>query len=1101
MYSIKIVLITLALVFASSVSIVVNVGASLVPQALLLSSQGVSGALSAGAIEGAHRTRAAVNDGLSGKGKTRPSLSYGDGRAGIHSHFDRPGYYQELSLKRLSSGEMTTVDSLRLLVVRVDFPDRRFDVSRHDSLHYANELRHLYEYFIGASRGRFELSWTIAPGIVHLGNDESYYGNDDEWNERMLEILGAVVDSLDAAIDFSDFDAFAVIHAGAGQETDFNGDSPGQIWSGFLDPNEIKELVADSLGVPGIPTNDIAAQDTFYVDNLIVWPEEASQDNMIFGSLGIFAYQIGLRLGMFSLFDSTPSGFPDSQGIGTFGLMGYGLYNANGFIPANPCAFHRYLMGWVNEVYIDSPSHVRLDDINSVDGDTSLVKVPVSATEYFLLSNRVEDKDFDGRFDFGDVNHNGIPEEEDTLLGAEFDYFLTTPTNPAGKTGSGLFIWHIDEAVIAKSLEEGSNPQNDRARKGVDIEEADGIQDLDRPGGEYAFGSYYDSFRYGNNDRFGVETNPSSANNNGVDTGIEIFNISAPGHTMEFDVDFKRRDAVARRSIAGRAEGFGMICADSDDDMVEELYLVADSAIVCRLNGAGDVDFGNSKIDTVLEVAKGDRLISTPVLEDIDGDGVLEVFDSSKKCILYARRLDGEPFAIDDDETPGELDFHCSITGPPTALNIDSDSSGEILVPCSDSDSTFLVATGSLHEWAAPTARRLSSEAARYYAASGTLVSDAVSVVEFLDRTKYEGVAFITEKNGACQMNFAYLVADEMPLDSLTVRSFELTAGFRPYNTVVLSSGDINGDGSDEIVFSGSNHNLVICDGNGVVSTIRLRGSKSSPAVLSDINGDGVLETLLLTGSYAYLFTGYGVLVDGWPVALPVSGSNMGGRPCSPLAVDVDGDGERDVLFDIDGDLFAYDYNGRQVRGWPLPGEVGNFSSASVLEGTSGSLYLFTLGTEPNVARRFSDSADSIRVSFIRRYELPDAETGDQDWRFFRHDRLGSGRQVASKLSLVTDRKIDEGSFVCYPNPASSGNINVRVLIFSSADIEVTILDVEGEKVFGSGARHVWSSGTAVPFETSIPLQRMSSGVYICTIRVRGEGWSWTGARKFAVVK
>ena len=47
------------------------------------------------------------------------------------------------------------------------------------------------------------------------------------------------------------------------------------------------------------------------------------------------------------------SGSPDSQGIGQFGLMGYGLFTAGGLVPAEPCAFNRMLMGWATPYEVD----------------------------------------------------------------------------------------------------------------------------------------------------------------------------------------------------------------------------------------------------------------------------------------------------------------------------------------------------------------------------------------------------------------------------------------------------------------------------------------------------------------------------------------------------------------------------------------------------------------------------------------------------------------------------------------------------------------------------------------------------------------------------
>ncbi|MCK4237466.1 MAG: hypothetical protein KAX38_10135, partial [Candidatus Krumholzibacteria bacterium] len=425
------------------------------------------------------------------------------------------GTYQRGAFLDLLEGRFTCVDSLSLLAVRVSFSDRDFnadvgDTVVYDSLYFANELRHLEEYFLGASCSRFILSWELSPGIVKLDRPEGYYGEDGVWEERVVELLMEVVQATDSLIDYSLYDALAIIHAGTGQETDFNGDSPEQLWSGFVDPGEMEEILADTLGTPGVPTDDSLGGEPYYVDNMMVWPEKSSQDGFPFGSLGVYAYQVGLRLGMIPLFDTTPSGFLDSQGIGSLGLMGYGLYNALGIVPAFPCAFHRYLMGWVEPLDISEDCNIRLKDINSFSPlDTSLVRIPVNATEYFMIANRVHDTNFNGRFDFGDVEPVReafrIPGNEDTLLGAEFDFFLTATTNPTWHeenpdsgfivkktiTGSGLMIWHIDETIIIRALESGRYPEDNPVLKGVDLEEADGIQDLDRPGGSYAFGSYY----------------------------------------------------------------------------------------------------------------------------------------------------------------------------------------------------------------------------------------------------------------------------------------------------------------------------------------------------------------------------------------------------------------------------------------------------------------------------------------------------------------------------------------------------------------------------------------------------------------------------------
>ncbi len=478
------------------------------------------------------------------------------------------GPYQRSSIEKLLRGASVPVDSLDVIVFMVDFADRSFSED-HDVAYVENELRHLREYYRGASRDVFHPRTTLYSATVTLSGNEGYYGADDLWKERMAELLIELVQKTDASVDFSQYDAFAIIHAGAGQETDFNGDSKYQIASGFVNPREMAEALEDTLGTPGVPTNDLAGGSAFQIDNLMVWPEESSQDGYTFGSLGLYAYQMGLRIGMLPLYDTTPDPYPDSQGIGNFDLMSYGIYNALGFVPAFPSAFNRYLMGWVEPVVVESDGAVRLADASSMSTlDTTLVKIPINASEYYLVENRVHDANFNGRFDFGDANGNGVPENDESLAGAEFDFFLTATTNirpdPVGVpdsviTGSGLMIYHVDEAALRRALETGRYPNDDRSWKGIDLEEADHVQDLDTPAGGFAYGSFYDSFRRGNNDRFGSATDPSTTDDAGVRTGIEISEISAAGHYMTFRTGFSPVMDIEERRVSG-----GHLAAEPD---------------------------------------------------------------------------------------------------------------------------------------------------------------------------------------------------------------------------------------------------------------------------------------------------------------------------------------------------------------------------------------------------------------------------------------------------------------------------------------------------------------------------------------------------------
>ncbi len=509
--------------------------------------------------------------------------------AGQHNN-DKLGYYQRESLEGLVSGSFEAVDSLKILVIRVSFSDLDF-LPYHDGDYFRNELRHMEEYFSGASLGRFTLDCLLADEVITLPFPEAYYGDNVPWDLRVPEILMTAVDSVDSFYDFSLVDGCAIIHSGQGRETDIFGDSQYQLWSGFIDPEDMEILLADTLGTPGVPTDD-GGGETFYIDNVMVLPEDAAQDGWFYGALGIYVYQVGKRLGMVSLYDSTPSGFPDSQGIGNFGLMSYGLYNALGWIPGFPCAFQRYLMGWLDPVEISDDCVAGLTDVNSSSpGDTSLVLIRISPSEYFLVANRLHDTDLDGEFDFIDINGNGYPENSDTLQGAEFDYFLTgttdieeiVGTDTLTVTGGGIKIWHIDERVIIDRLSNGSNINDDPLLKGVDLEEADGVQDMDRRGGDYSYGSFLDSFREGVNTVFNGSSLPSSCRNDGLPSGLSISSISSRAHRMTMKIRFDQPGGAEMAVIDGDIDGASPVAPDISGDGTKELVVAASSEAAGRI--------------------------------------------------------------------------------------------------------------------------------------------------------------------------------------------------------------------------------------------------------------------------------------------------------------------------------------------------------------------------------------------------------------------------------------------------------------------------------------------------------------------------------------
>jgi M6 family metalloprotease-like protein len=1008
------------------------------------------------------------------------------------------GPSQRSSIERLLRGTSVPVDSLDVIVFLVAFADKDFNTD-HGMAYFENELRHLREYYLGASRNVFHPRTTIYPAIVELSGTEGYYGEDGLWKERMAELLIELVEKTDASVDFSRYDAFAVIHADAGQETDFNNDSKFQISSGFVNPVEMAEALEETLGTPGVPTNDLVGGSAFQIDNLMVWPEEASQDGYVFGSLGIYAYQMGLRLGMVPLYDTTPDPYPDSQGIGYFDLMSYGIYNALGFVPAFPSAFNRYLMGWVEPVVVESDWAVRLADVNSTGTlDTTLVKIPINASEYYLVENRVHDTNFNGKFDFDDSNGNGVPENDESLAGAEFDFFLTATTNlSAGPdsviTGSGLMIYHVDEAALRRALETGNYPNDDKTWKGVDLEEADHVQDLDSPVGAFAYGSFYDSFRRGSNDRFGPDTNPSTADDAGVRTGIEVSDISDAGHYMTFTARFSPPVDFVRSELAGNASKLSPIPVDLDGDGVEEIVSAADTGRIYIASEAGAPAWSGSFMKIV--DVPGVVWAGPPVFCDIDDDGTLEMFITSRDATLYAFEPSGAPFAIDDDGSPGSFKLRGDLATSPIALNVDGDALLELAVFSSTSDSTFAMVLGSSDATPANGWRLRGTNGAEKGMLEGRLASHLATGVILGD---YRGV-FIARHSGDQMLDFNYVFLSHGSPGSLG-RTREIDA--RLNDPLVLAAGDIDGNGYDCMVAVVPGLGLCFRDFRDVDVTVPLRGANPSSPVLSDVDGDGTLETALRDDEYLYLFSGFGTPARGWPKRLDeaIAARDRSAPQAPPVIADVNGDGAREIVFRVSGDLRAFDFSGREIEGWPLPGEGVAGGSVALLKGEAGGLYLFDCASSVSYVEGGGSAGSGDAVVSLRRYNLGVAYQDLQAWPFYRHDAWGTGRQLPSSESSPRER-VDPATFIVYPNPAQGSSFTARVLVSAPARVTVTIFNMEGEKVVERTLDHSWFAGSAVPFETSFSTAAFSGGVYICRIEVAGDGWNWTGAKKFAVIR
>jgi hypothetical protein len=153
------------------------------------------------------------------------------------------------------------------------------------------------------------------------------------------------------------------------------------------------------------------------------------------------------------------------------------------------------------------------------------------------------------------------------------------------------------------------------------------------------------------------------------------------------------------------------------------------------------------------------------------------------------------------------------------------------------------------------------------------------------------------------------------------------------YTVGHVTVGDLNDDGTEELVLLTENNQLNIWRPNGitfgaapfnVVSNAAARDSRAPAASLADFDSDGQLEMVVVSiidrdECEIMIMEHDGTIWPGWPRNLP------GLSESSPVLGDLDGDNSIDILFGIGGGkdgapnvLYAMDQNGGDVAGFPI---------------------------------------------------------------------------------------------------------------------------------------------------------------------------------------
>lgn len=458
----------------------------------------------------------------------------------------------------------------------------------HNNAYFEAHLRFLEHYVGRVSDGYTDVTTHLLPDVVQVSKTMGAYsptgleaGSDAELSKlsALIEEAWTLADrssmSLPAGLDPATT-AFVILHAGVGRDIELVGTTldktPEDIPSIYFDDRALTRLGASGVTMDGLP-----------ISNSMVIPRTESRLGVNPLTQEPFLIELsinGLLAASFFNYLGVPDLFNTETGdtaIGPFGLMdALGIFAYSGLFPPEPSAWTKQFLGWSDgATRLDgSQTYQLLNSGNPTRNE--MVRVYISSSEYFLIENRHRDPDEDGvhmtvwthegeqevAFQNGDTEFNdqtvsGFP--GGVVLSVD-DYDFALPggldenNNPLL---GGILIWHIDENRLQEGLSE-NRVNADRIARAIDLEEADGAQDIGFGSGASFFGPRFDlgtpfDFWFEGNpvtvrtsrgqdiqlyeNRFAGDTYPSSQNNQGGASGVALTNFSATGPVMTFDVE------------------------------------------------------------------------------------------------------------------------------------------------------------------------------------------------------------------------------------------------------------------------------------------------------------------------------------------------------------------------------------------------------------------------------------------------------------------------------------------------------------------------------------------------------------------------------------
>jgi hypothetical protein len=1000
-------------------------------------------------------------------------------------------------------GSVAGQDTVRVLALMVDFQTDKssltygtgrfqldgsvwpnaLDPAPHDSSYFAYKLTFLSNYFRKVSNGKLNIKGEVFGRVITLSDTMARYSppKDGSNDKRLADLVTESwrrADSLYPSLQFGKYDAFIIFHAGAGRDIDLVGTygsdpSPYDIPSITFNLSTFRKYLGDA-GYAGVAVNKGA----YRITNTLLLPETESRiitsglsaDTLQESINGLLANSFGSYLGLPDLFD-TKTG---RSGIGDFGLMDPpgNLSFYAGLFPPEPSAWEKIYLGWVTPITIPAgTSTLSLPAVGLKTGRDTVYKIPITDREYFLVENRSRDPYKNGQR----ITIRKGTSTFTRYVSADTDGFNYADVRSL--SGSIIDVEDFDWALP------GYSPQSDTLRGGGIL-----IWHIDE---DAIARGLVDNTVNADPTHRGVSLEEADGSQ---DIGRSYAPFSDPGAGTEngWPLDFWFAENSVLYIVGTDTLNFYRNIFDNTSSPNSRSYSGAASLVAMRgfSNRAPrmtvTVEIGTSQAKRIPAFSRTLPLKNTITSPTVSSSMVLVGLDGA----VLAFKPDGTSKTKDTlgllSAKGGAFALAATELGSSTIITGGQDSTLYILNAFSKSADALIDSVRSIPVFLGD---RITTPA------MFADLSLASSIVVGTSR----GTIFSYSYSGTLQNK---LVVSSSPVTSLTQLSspslsspaaLYFTCGGRLYSGQSSAAlGDsslpwiavgVAGPPGDLVAVAQLGGRKVLAFSRDLSQKV-LETSITSGAILdllsTDVDGDGQKDIVFVTNERLYAINRLGTTLAGFPISAQLSKTFAGNL----LVGDVNGDTRPDILVsESTGDVMAYDRTGRAVDGFPIQfAPMGRTFVASFPSSTANIGIVGT--TASGILQAIEISRPYSGKNFAWSQYLRDS-------RHSSSDPLVPVMVTPSTVFLPSDRVYN------WPNPVRGSTTNIRYYTPEDAAISIKIFDLAGMKITELQGQ----SKAGIDGEVTWDVSGIQSGVYLARIEATGGSGSHVAVIKIAIVK